>query len=320
MFDTLRHHDIYDAVRRLEGICVRTPLRRSGALSRIAGGDVWLKHECQQVTGSFKLRGAYNAIATLPEDVRARGVVTSSAGNHGLGVAWAAKHLAIPATVFVPLAVPDVKRRGIEALGASIDAESADYDDAMVRARAFAGERGTTYIHPCLGEALIAGQGTVALEVLEDLPDLATIVVPVGGAGLLAGTGSLLRRTAPSVRISGAQSVHTAAMSRSLAAGRVTHIEHHSTLADGLAGDIDEFALDVGRKALDELTVLEEAEIARAIRFLIAEEGLTVEGAGAVGVGALLKGTITPTFPCVAIITGCNIDPKRHLAAVAGTH
>jgi len=320
MFDDLRLDDIYAAAHRIHGICVRTPLRRSEALSRVAGGDVWFKLECQQITGSFKLRGAYNAIALLPDDVRARGVVTSSAGNHGLGVAWAAKHLGIPATVFVPRAVPDVKRRGIEALGASIDADSADYDVAMVRARAFAAQRGTTYIHPCLGETLIAGQGTVALEILEDFPGVATVVVPVGGAGLLAGTGSLLRRVAPHVRIAGAQGVHTAAMSKSLTAGRVTHIESHSTLADGLAGDIDEFALDVGQKALDEICVLDETEIARAIRFLIAQENLTIEGAGAVGVGAVLKGALTLRFPAVVILTGCNIDPKRHLEAVSGAH
>ena len=313
MFDDLHAIDIFAAAVRLEGICLRTPLHRSPGLSRLAGGDVWLKLECEQVTGSFKLRGAYNAIAVLPEDVRARGVVTSSAGNHGLGVAWAAKRLGAAATVFVPRSAPEVKRRGIEALGVTVDATSTDYDDAMVRARAFAAERGLTYIHPCLGDALIAGQGTVALEIIQELPDLAMIVIPVGGAGLLAGTGSLLRRIAPSVRIAGAQSVHTAAMSKSLAAGRVTHIEYHSTLADGLVGDIDDFALDVGRRALDEITTLEETDIARAIRFLIAEEGLTVEGAGAVGVAAVLKEQLALRFPCVVIVTGRNIDPKRHV-------
>ena len=319
MFDDLKPADIYEAARRIAGVCVRTPLRRSTELSRVAGGDVWLKLECEQVTGSFKLRGAYNAITLLPRAVRELGVVTSSAGNHGLGVAYAAKQLGAPATVFIPRDAPEVKRRGIEALGATVDADAPDYDAAMTRARAFAAQKELTYIHPCLGETLIAGQGTVALEILEDLPEVKSIVAPVGGAGLLAGVGSLVRRVAPEVRIAGAQSVNTAAMSRSLAAGKLTHIESRSTLADGLAGDIDEFALDVGRHALDEICTLEETEIARAIRFLIAQENLTVEGAGAVGVGGILKGALTLRFPCVVIITGRNIDPKRHLEAVGAT-
>jgi len=312
MFDDLKAADVHAAAARIAGVCVRTPLRRSAALSRAAGGDVWLKLECEQVTGSFKLRGAYNAIASLPAAVRARGVAASSAGNHGLGVAYAAKALGVPATVFVPRTAPMVKRNGIAALGAAVDAESADYDVAMVRAKAFAAERGLTYINPCLGDTLIAGQGTVALEIMQALPGAAMVVTPVGGAGLLAGTGSLLRREYPEVRIAGAQSVNTAAMSRSLAAGEVTHIESVATLADGLAGDIDDFALDIGRHALDELAVVSEREIAEAIAFLSREEGLVVEGAGAAGVAAVLVGRVVMRFPCVVVVSGRNIDPETH--------
>jgi len=317
MFDDLRAEDIYDAAKRIAGVCLRTPLRRSPALAARAGGDVLLKLECEQITGSFKLRGAFNAIASLTPEVRARGVAASSAGNHGLGVAWAARHLGIPAMVFVPRAAPMVKRRGIEQLGATVDAESEDYDVAMVRAKEFAREHGVTYINPCLGDTLIAGQGTVALEIFEELPNVAMVVTPVGGAGLLAGTGSLLRRVAPEVRIAGAQSVNTAAIAKSLAAGRVTHIDSVPTLADGLAGDIDDFALDIGRHALDELAVLDEAAIARAIGFLAREEGLIVEGAGAVGVAAVLEGKLKLSFPAVIIVSGRNIDPERHAAAIA---
>jgi threonine dehydratase len=210
-----------------------------------------------------------------------------------------------------------VKRRGIEQLGATVDAESEDYDVAMVRAKDFAREQGVTYINPCLGDTLIAGQGTVALEILEELPEVAMVVTPVGGAGLLAGTGSLLRRVAPKVRIAGAQSVNTAAMSKSLAAGRVTHIDSVPTLADGLAGDIDGFALDIGRHALDELAVLDEGAIARGIGFLAREEGLIVEGAGAVGVSAVLEGKLKLAFPAVVIVSGRNIDPEKHAAALS---
>jgi threonine dehydratase len=215
MFDDLRAIDIFVAARRIQGVVRRTPLRRSEALSALTSGDVWLKLESEQVTGSFKLRGAFNAIAALPPDIRERGVVASSAGNHGLGVAYAARHFGTPALILVPSTAPEIKRRGIESLGAEVDADSPDYDIAMERAKAIAAESGRYYINPCLGDTLIAGQGTVALEIIEELPELTCVVLPVGGAGLLAGTGSLLRRLAPDVRIVGAQSVNTAAMARS---------------------------------------------------------------------------------------------------------
>ena len=311
MFDSLDPADIHAAAGRIAKECVRTPLTRSDALSALVDADVHLKLECEQITGSFKLRGAYNAIACLPDDVRKQGVVASSAGNHGLGVAYAALKLGVQARVFVPKDAPEVKKKGITGYGAAIDATSADYDEAMVRAKKYANERGLTYINPCLGDTLIAGQGTVALEILEDLPNVAMVITPVGGAGLLAGIGSLLRREAPDVRIAGAQSVNTAALSKSLRAGEPTHIDSVPTLADGLAGDIDEYALDIGRHALDELVVVTEAELAAAIAWLHREEGLTVEGAGAVGVAALLTKRIEPKSPCAVVISGKNIDAAR---------
>jgi threonine dehydratase len=186
----------------------------------------------------------------------------------------------------------------------------------MLRAKDYALELGRTYINPCLGDTLIAGQGTVALEIIEELPELAMIVTPVGGGGLLAGTACLLRHVAPQVRIAGAQSVSTAAMSRSIANDRVTHVEAVPTLADGLAGDIDENALDIGKNALDEIAVIDEASIAGAIAFLAEHEGMVVEGAGAVGVGALLDERITARFPCVVVVSGRNIDPDVYAKIV----
>jgi threonine dehydratase len=316
MFSDLRPIDIFAAAKRLGAVAVRTPLRRSPALSDRAGGEVYLKLECDQLTGSFKLRGAFNAIAAMSESVKARGVVTSSAGNHGLGVAWAAKHLHVNATVFVPRTAPMVKRTGIEKLGATIDARSKNYDEAMIRAKDYALELNRTYINPCLGNDLIAGQGTVALEIIEELPDLAMLIVPVGGGGLLAGSGCLLRRLAPHVRIAGAQSVNTSAMSRSIANGRLTHVDGAPTLADGLAGDIDESALEIGQKALDEIAVLDEASIADAIAFLAEHENLVVEGAGAVGVAAVLDERIKVRIPTVIVVTGRNIDPETYSGIV----
>lgn len=311
-FAELHATRVLAAAARLRGVVTRTSLRRSAALSERAGADVWLKLETEQPTGSFKVRGAFNAIASLGDDVRARGVVASSAGNHGLGVAWAAQRFGIPARVFIPATAPEVKRRGIEALGASVDCEAPHYDAALARAGAYAAEHALTFLNPCYGDALVAGQGTVALEILEELPDVATIVVSVGGGGLLAGIGSLVRHVAPSTRIMGAQSVNTAAMARSLAAGRVVSIESLPTLADGLAGDIDEFALDVGRHALDDIAVAEESEIADAIGWLAREERLVVEGAGAAGVAGMLAGRLAVRGPTAVVLTGRNIDPARH--------
>ena len=274
--------------------------------------------ENEQITGSFKLRGAFNAVAVMPAAERAKGVVASSAGNHGLGVAWAAHHFGIAATIFVPAGAPAVKRDGIAALGATVDTSQPDYESAMTAAKAHAAARGARYINPCLGDDVLAGQGTIAIEILEDLPDVATVVLPVGGGGLLGGIGSYLRAAAPRVRIAGAQSVNTAAMARSLAAGRVIDIPSIPTLADGLAGCIDDAAFEIGRWALDDIVTLEESEIAHTIAWLSANEGIVAEGSGAAGVAAVLHGKLrTLAEPVVIVVSGGNIDPARHARVLA---
>jgi threonine dehydratase len=311
MFSDLKPTEILAAADRIRPLVKRTPLIKSSALSELAGGDVYLKLENQQTTGSFKLRGALNVLSTLSADARKRGVVASSAGNHGLGVAYAAKHFGVPATIFVPSTAPHVKRDGIVALGATIDTTQPDYDKAMDAAKAFAAERGATFINPCLGEMLLAGQGTVALEILGDIPGLTTLVVNVGGGGLLGGCASLVRAVAPQVKIIGAQSENTAAMSRSLAAGHLVEIESLPTLADGLAGQIDDEAFDIGRHGLDEMVVLSEAEIARAIAWLWEAEHQRVEGAGACGVGAVLLEHVRIATPAAIVVSGGNIDAAK---------
>ena len=320
MFADLRPTDVLAAADRIRPFVKRTPLVRSQALSEIAGGDVWLKLENEQTTGSFKLRGALNVLATLPPDVRERGVVASSAGNHGLGVAYAAKHFKTPATIFVPSGAPQVKRDGITALGATIDISQPHYDAAMDAAKAFAAKHGATYINPCLGDMLLAGQGTVALEILGEIPDLATLVVNVGGGGLLGGCGTLVRSVAPNVRILGAQSVNTAAMARSLAAGKLVEIDNVATLADGLAGQIDDEAFDIGRQALDDIVTLSEQEIADAIGFLWREHRQRVEGAGACATGAVWKGRFTQLkTPAALVVSGGNIDPAKFDSVLRNT-
>ena len=299
------------AAERIAPHVKRTPLLRSAALSTLARGDVYLKLENQQITGSFKLRGAINALSTLPSDKRARGVVASSAGNHGMGVAYAAQTLGIAAKIYVPRTAPDVKKNGIRQLGAELDDSPADYDVAMDVAKKFGRETGREFINPCLGDELIAGQGTVALEIIEDLPGLRSLVVNVGGGGLLGGCASLLREEKPLVRIYGAQSVNTAAMSKSLNARGVVEIESLPTLADGLAGQIDDDALDIGLHGLDDIVALPEEDIARAIAWFAKEHGARIEGAGACGVAAILAERLKPETPCAVVVSGGNIDESR---------
>jgi threonine dehydratase len=311
-FADLRATDVLAASRRIYDLVRRTPLVHSPMLSEIARGDVYLKLENEQITGSFKLRGATNAIAVLPPEVRARGVVASSAGNHGLGIAYAARYFNIPATIFVPRTAAQVKRDGIAALGAALDSTQPHYDAAMAAALVFAEERGATFINPCFGNALIAGQGTVALEILSDLPEMASLVVNVGGGGLLGGCASLVRPLVPEARIVGAQSVKTAAMARSMAAGRVVEIDDEPTIAEGLAGQIDEAGLEIGRESLDEIVTVSEERIAATIAWLWRHHGARVEGAGAVATAAVLHHLIEslPT-PAAIIVSGGNIDAAK---------
>lgn len=283
---------------------------RSDGLSRIAGVEVHLKLENEQRTGSFKLRGATNAVASLTDDERRRGVVASSAGNHGLGVANAAREFGVRATVFIPRTAPRVKREGIAALGATVVDDHPHYDAAMEAAIAFATKHGCRFINPCAGDDLLAGQGTVALEVLADAPGMRTFVVSVGGGGLLGGCASLLRDRAASVAIVGAQSENTAAMARSLAADRLIEIENLPTIAEGLAGQIDEYGLALGRAGLDAIMTVSEADIGRAMRWLLGEHDLRVEGAGAAGVAAILSGTLRPAGQTVVVVSGGNVDDE----------
>ena len=319
MFSALKASEVIAAGDRLRSFIKRTPLVESRALSEIAAGPVFLKLENRQTTGSFKLRGAFNVLSTLDADARARGVVASSAGNHGLGVAYAAKHLGIRATIFVPSTAPSVKRDGIAALGATLDTSQPHYDAAMAAALAFAAERGATFVNPCAGEKLYAGQGTIALEILGEIPDLATLVMSVGGGGLVGGCASLVRAVSPATRIVGAQSENTAAMSLSLAEGRVVEIDNLPTIADGLAGQIDDEGLEIGQHALDGIVTLTENEIARTIAWTWSEHGERIEGAGACGVGAVwLRKLDHISTPAAIIVSGGNIDDAK-FEKIAGT-
>jgi threonine dehydratase len=306
---------VRSAALRIAPAVTRTTLVQSDTLSAYLGGDVFLKCECDQVTGSFKIRGATNVLAQVTAEQRAAGVVTASAGNHGAGTAAAGKALGITTTIFVPSSAPQVKRDRIAAFGATIDATAAHYDAADALAQQYARAHGATYVSPCTGVQLLAGQGTVALELLEQVPSVRTVVVSVGGGGLAGGVAGFLRAEAPHVRIIGAQSEHTNAMAKALASGHPEGDPGLPTLADGLAGLVDDVMLAQGRAALDTIVTASESAIADAIAMLWIEDGLKVEGAGAAGVAALLAGVCDPiTFPLVVILSGGNIDDATHRA------
>lgn len=305
------------AAVRLRPVLSESRLSPSPALSSAAGVPVWLKCEFENPTGSFKVRGAFNTLAEMTGEERDAGVVASSAGNHGLGVAYAAKAFGVPAFIYVPCTAPEVKKEGIRALGAQVDDSAANYDDAMTLAKARAARDRVRFINPCLGLELLAGQGTVGLEILGQRPTVANVLVCTGGGGLLGGVGAVLRDLAPHVRVVGVQSEETAAMTNSVRSGRVVYAEVTPTLADGLAGQIDDEALYIGQRCADDLVLVSEGEIADAIAWLAREEGFTIEGAGAVTVAALLHGRV-PNLAgeTVAIVSGRNIDPGRHRAIV----
>ncbi len=315
----LPHADeIRAAYTRIAPYVRRTPLVHDAALTAQLGGEVLLKLECLQHGGSFKLRGALHAMLALWDSERADGVVASSAGNHGIGVAMAAARLGVRATIFVPSTAPAVKREKIAALGATIDASQPTYDAAEDAAKAHAARTGATFISPCTGRNLLAGAGSVALEIFEERPETATLVVCVGGGGLCGGVGGFVRSAAPHVRMLGAQSIKTNAMALALEAGHAMDIPDEPTLCDGLAGRVDAEMFAQGKAALDAIATVSEAEVADAIRALHRDHGLVVEGSGAVGVAALRSGALRPTaFPVVVTVSGANIERARWDALVA---
>jgi threonine dehydratase len=309
--------DVRTAAGRLRDVVRMTPLQRAEALGASFGADVRLKLECWQRTGSFKLRGAYNAIASLSEAERARGVVTASAGNHGQAVALAAREHGVRAIIFVPRTAPRVKQERIRSLGADLRVAGADYDEAEALAQQYAVAEGSCLVHAFSDPAVVAGQGTLALEILEQAPDVATVIVPVGGGGLLAGIGLVLAEIAPQVAVIGVQSTQTRAMHEALRAGRLVDVPVPPTLADGLAGCTDEASVRRVREIVDDVILVEEADIAAAIRMLFATEGVVAEGAGAVAVAAVLAQRVPLRGLSVLLVSGGNIDASV-LAGILG--
>ncbi|AUH63222.1 hydroxyectoine utilization dehydratase EutB [Paracoccus zhejiangensis] len=310
--------DIRAAEDRIRGMVRVTPIKSSASLSALAGGSVWLKGEHQQLTGAFKLRGASNAVARLGD---VAGVTTASTGNHGRALAHAARARGLPAIICVSSLVPQNKLDAIAALGAEARVIGASQDAAFAEARRLQRDEGFALIPPFDHADVIAGQGTLGLEILDQIPDAAAIAVPLSGGGLLAGVAAAAKALNPGIRIIGLSMERGAAMATSLKAGHPVEVEEVETLADSLGGGIGQgnhLTFPMVRDLMDELILVTEAEIAAGIRHLALEDGETVEGAAAVGAGAVLAGKLRATGPMVLILSGGNIDPARHTAIVKG--
>ncbi len=310
------------AARSLAGVISHTPALPSRALSDVAGVPVVLKMENLQRTGSFKIRGATYRLAQLTAEERARGVVAASAGNHAQGVALAAQALGIPATIFMPLGVPVPKLLATRGYGAEVVLEGETVATSLRLAAEFAERTGAVLIHPFDHRDVVIGQGTLGLEVYQDVPDVETLLVGIGGGGLIAGVAAAVKQAAArdgrTVRIIGVQAENAAAMAPSIEAGHPVEITTHPTIADGILvakpGDVP---FDIVQQHVDEIVTVSDDDIARALLILLEQAKVVVEPAGAVGVAALLAGKVAPKGTTVSILSGGNIDPLLMQRVVA---
>jgi threonine dehydratase len=302
--------EVREARERLRDVLQRTPVERSRALTEMSEVEVRLKCELLQRTGSFKLRGGYNRIAQLTEDQRARGVVCASAGNHAQGVALAARMLGVTATVFMPEQAPLPKIEATRAYGAEVVLVGSHVGEALAAAEERAAATGAVFVHPFDHPDVIAGQGTLGLELLEEAPDLQTVLVPVGGGGLVSGIAVAIKDARPDVRVVGVQADRSACFGPSLRAGRPCQPDNPGeTIADGIAvKEPGELTLAHVRELVDDVVEVPDASIARAVVVLLERAKLAVEPAGAAGVAAILSAATDLRPPVVAILSGGNID------------
>lgn len=302
--------DVTQARRVLQDVAIRTPMEESRWLSALAGAPVLLKCENLQRTGSFKIRGAYLRMARLTPEERAHGVVAASAGNHAQGVALAAQLLGIRSRVFMPYGAPIPKENATRAYGAEVEFHGASVDEALEAARAHADRTGAVLVHPYDHRDIVLGQATCGTEILEQAPEVRTVVVPTGGGGLVAGIATAIKLQRPDVRVVGVQAAGAAAYPASLAAGRPVAVDRMKTMADGIAvglpGDVPFAAI---RDHVDEIVTVDEESLSRAVLSTLERAKLVLEPAGAAAVAALLDDPHRWEGPTVAVLSGGNIDP-----------
>ncbi|MEO6533685.1 MAG: threonine ammonia-lyase [Pseudolysinimonas sp.] len=305
---------IREARERVAAVVATTPMEDSRFLSETLGHPVYLKAENLQRTGSYKIRGAYNLLSQLSDADKARGVVAASAGNHAQGVALAARELGITATIFMPLGVALPKLQATRGYGADVVLHGAIVDETLQAAAEFAQRTGAVLIPPFDHPEIVAGQGTLALEILDQVPEVANVVVPIGGGGLISGIATVFAQLAPElgrmVRVVGVQAQNAAAYPPSLEAGAPLTIATLPTIADGIAvGRPGTLNFEIIRRTVDQVVTIEDDETAKAIVVLLERAKLVVEPAGAVGVAAILAGKLELEGPTVVILSGGNIDP-----------
>ncbi|MDQ3964003.1 MAG: threonine ammonia-lyase [Actinomycetota bacterium] len=309
--------DIEDARRLLEGVAVRTPLDRSRSLSDVVGGEVLIKCENLQRTGSFKIRGAYNRIARLDDAEKRSGVVAASAGNHAQGVALAASLSGTPATVFMPEAASLPKVEATRRYGAEVVLTGADFGEAYTASLAYAEKHGSVFVHPFDHPHVIAGQGTAGLEIIEQAHAIGTVVVPVGGGGLISGIAAALRTSGTGARVIGVQAAGAAAFPGSLAKGEPVTLDSMSTIADGIAANAPgEMTLAHVKEFVDEIVCVSDEAIAEALVFAAERMKMVLEPAGAAGIAALLQELGATPPPVVVVLSGGNIDPLLLLRVI----
>ncbi len=317
----MRH--IYDKVlearQRLQGVIAHTPLSYAPVLSQLSLSEIYLKKENLQLTGAFKIRGAFNKIAALVESSKAesynegqiQGVIAASAGNHAQGVAYSARHFGIQSVIVMPEATPLLKVSATKALGAEVVLCGDNYDEAFERALQIAKERDLVFIHPFADELVIAGQGSIGLEILEEKNDIDVVVVPIGGGGLLGGIGSVIKTLKPSVRVIGVVASGADAMKRSFVSGKIERVESVRSIADGIAvRDVNAENFALLQQCVDEIVSVDDEEIANAILFLLEKQKLVVEGAGAASVASVLhkKFSFSQKDKIALVLSGGNID------------
>ncbi len=312
--------DIRQAQGATGHLVLKTPMLPARSLSELAGCELFLKAENLQRAGSFKVRGAYNRIAALRPDQKARGVITASAGNHAQGVALAASHLGIPCTVVMPKGASIPKVEATRSYGATVLLEGDGFDQAQLHARSMMQEHDLTFIHAFDDPAIIAGQGTIGLEMLEQVGDLDAVVVPVGGGGLISGIALAMKEMAPGVRVIGVQASAATAVFDSYKANQRIAVQQEATVADGIAvGTPGELTIPMVLRYVDDMVVVEEEEVTQAMMLLLERSKVLVEGAGAVGLAAVLERKIQVTGKRVAVVlSGGNVD--SHLIAKVVEH
>jgi threonine dehydratase len=319
--------DIRTAREVLDGVSIYTPMEGARWLSDLAGGRVLIKAENLQRTGSFKIRGAYLRMSRLSAEEKANGVVAASAGNHAQGVALAAKMLGIHATVFMPEGAPIPKEKATRGYGADVRFHGHSVDDALVAAKAFAAETGAVLIHPFDHIDIVTGQGTTGMEIVEQCPDVRTVVVPCGGGGFLAGIATAVKALRPDVRVVGVQAEGAAAYPASLAEGAPVALASMHTMADGIAvGCPGQVPFTAIQRYVDDFVTVSEESMSRALLMCLERAKLVVEPAGAVAVAAMLDDPTAFETPAVVVLSGGNVDPLllmrviRHGMAAAGRY